>query len=412
MADRLLPNWLEAYLVYTADSESPEEYHLWSGISAIAGVLRRRVFFDMGYFILYPNMYIVLVGPAGRCKKSTAMRLGRNILSSVQGIELTTDSVTRERLIQDLSQAYKDGQSAMTAYSSEFASLLTSSGMDMVVFLIDIFDCPPEWTHKTKSGGTNKITAPYLNLQAATTPDWISKAMPLDTVGIGLTSRIVFVFQDTPREAESIPELSPAQIKIQEMLKHDLSLISTIGGEFKFAGGKGKRGEADKSNYDSWVIPPGEAYRVYDSWSRARLKSPNPTGDPRLNGYFERKPMHLLKLAMIMSAARKDSLELTMDDIQLAMHTLSKVEERMPAVFANVGKNPINADRTEVYNAIVTSGGMTLGQLHEKFGYSLRKDEMAEVLDTLMVIGKITNGPKGGFIPVEKRNAKDIAENS
>lgn len=381
MADRILPNWLEAYLVYTADSESPEEYHLWTGISAIAGALRRKVFFDMGYFLLYPNMYIVLVGPAGRCKKSTAMRLGRGVLSTVPGIELTVDSTTRERLIQDLSQANKDGQSAMTAYSSEFASLLTSSGMDMVVFLTDLFDSPLEWAHKTKSGGTNKITAPFLNLLGATTPDWISKAMPLDTVGIGLTSRIVFVFQDTPREAEPIPELSVAQIKLYEVLKHDLALISTIDGQYMFRGGK-----------------QGDAYQFYAEWYKSRTHQPNPTGDPRLNGYFERKPMHLLKLAMITSASNKDELFLDVQDIQLAMDMMQHVEQRMPAVFASVGKNPINADRIEIYNSLVAAGpdGITFAQLHERFGHSLRKDEMAEVLDTLLVIGKIKPIP-GGF---------------
>ena len=200
MTNRLIKgeSWIKAYLAYTAESESPEEYHTWTAISVIAGALRRHVFFDMSYFMLYPNMFIVLVGPAGRCKKSTAMRLGRELLIQVPGMEFTSDSTTRERLIQDLSQAYKDGQSALTAYSSEFASLLTSSGMDMVVFLTDIFDCPTEWTHKTKSGGTNKIKSPFLNLEGATTPDWISKAMPLDTIGIGLTSRMIFVYQDVP----------------------------------------------------------------------------------------------------------------------------------------------------------------------------------------------------------------------
>lgn len=407
MAERLLPNWLEAYLAYTADQESPESFHLWTGISAIGGALRRQVFFDHGYFNLYPNMYIVLVSPAGRCKKSTAMRLGRGILAAVPGIEFSVDSVTRERLIQDLSQANKDGQSAMTAYSSEFASMLTSSGMDMVVFLTDIFDCPPEWSHKTKAGGTNKITAPFMNLEGGTTPDWISKAMPLDTVGIGLTSRIVFIFEDTPREAESIPDPSSAQLALVDMLKHDLALISTLKGEFKFDGGRGKRGKGLPGQYETWEVMPGQAYKVYDSWYRSRIKQPNPTGDPRLNGYFERKPTHMIKLAMILSAATRDDLLITTEDIKLAMHELEKAEAKMPAVFASVGKNPINADRIEVYNAICLAPeeGLTMGQLAERFGHSLRKDELAEVLDTLLVIGKITNAPArpgrpAAFIPI------------
>lgn len=374
MAERLIQgSWLEAYLAYTAESESPEEYHLWVGISAIAGALRRRVFYDMGYFLLYPNMYIVLVGPAGRCKKSTAMRIGRGILGEVPGLEFTTDSVTRERLIQDLSQAFKDGQSAMTAYSSEFASLLTSSGMDMVVFLTDIFDSPTEWSHKTKAGGTNKIKSPFLNLMAATTPDWISKAMPLDTVGIGLTSRIVFVHADTPRIKPPFPELTPAQKTLQQMLANDLTAISEISGEYK--------------------LDP-EAKKMYEEWYVARSEDPNVTGDPRLAGYFERKPMHLLKLAMIVAASSRDETMIHTQDLMNALALFEHVEVRMSKVFAGVGKNPINADKEEVYNALTFSGGMTIGQLTEKFSYALRRDEMAEVLDTLVIIGKIRFDPQ------------------
>lgn len=369
MAERLIKgSWIEAYLAYTAESESPEEYHIWTAISCIAGALRRRTFFDMGYFLLYPNMYIVLVGPAGRCKKSTAMRIGRGMLSAVPGLEFTTDSVTRERLIQDLSMAYKDGQSAMTAYSSEFASLLTSSGMDMVVFLTDIFDSPTEWSHKTKVGGTNKIKFPFLNLEGATTPDWISKAMPLDTVGIGLTSRIIFVHADTPRIRPAFPKLTDAQKQLNEILVQDLISISDVQGEYHLT---------------------AECRKTYEDWYLERAENPNVSGDPRLAGYFERKPMHLLKLAMIVAASYRDETIITQEDLLMAMSLFDQIESKMTKVFAGVGKNPINADREDVAEAIRFSGGMTIGQLTSKFSYALRREELAECLDTLVVIGSV-----------------------
>lgn len=369
MARAIKGSWITAYLAYTAESESPEEYHTWTAISCIAGALRRNVHFDMGYFTLYPNFYIVLVGPAGRCKKSTAMRVGRSILNQVPGIELSVDSTTRERLIQDLSQAFKDGQSSMTAYSSEFASLLTSSGMDMVVFLTDIFDSPSEWAHKTKSGGTNKIKSPYLNLQGATTPDWISKAMPLDTVGIGLTSRIVFVFQDTPRIKPPFPKLSDAQKALEPLLVQDLITIANLSGEY--------------------TLEP-DALALYEDWYLERVQQPNPTGDPRLSGYFERKPMHLLKLAIVVSASYRDDLVITKEDLLQAMALFDHIEPRMTKVFASVGRNPLNADKDEVLDAIRETGGMSMGQLLERYGYALRKEEMAEVLEILVLVGKIT----------------------
>lgn len=370
MGTRELGNWLEAYLVYTAESRSPEIYHLWVGISSIATILRRRVFFDMNYFLLYPNLYIVLIGPAGRCKKSTATRIGKSVFSEIPDIETTADSTSRERLIQDMQMAHKDGQSALTAHSTEFASLLTTSKMDMVVWLTDIYDCPPEWQHKTKGGGTNKIIGPCLNLLAGTTPKWMATAMPLDTIGIGLTSRIIFVFADQPRIRPTFPKLSEAQKKIKEMLTRDLGAIAGLSGEYKFA---------------------EDAKKEYETWELSQVENPNTSGDPRLDGYFERKPMHVIKLAMIVAASRGDSLIISIPDLRSSMEILRNTEVRMSEAFSSLGKNPLAIDYDEVYRAVKLSGGtgMTFGQLMDKHGFSVDKEQLAEVLETLVIVNKV-----------------------
>jgi hypothetical protein len=366
---RNLPNWLEAYLAYTAESESPETFHLWVGLATIAGAVRRKAFFDMGYFLVFPNLYIVIVSPPGRCKKSTAMRIGRKLLGEVPGINFTTDSVSRERLIQDLSQSFVDGHSSMTAYSSEFASMLTTSGMDMVVFLTDIYDSPTEWSHKTKSGGTNKIKSPYLNLIGATTPDWLARAMPLDTIGIGLTSRVIFVYADTPRAAKPFPALSSAQRKLGELLLEDLIEIAGINGEYTF---------------------DEEARDAYEKWYLARFKNSDPQIDSRLSGYFERKPIHLLKTCMIVAAARHNDTVITMKDLQLAHELIDRAEETMPKVFSAVGKNPLNMDTEDALAQIlVTPGGVSYGEILERLKHNVRKEEMDEILETLILIGKV-----------------------
>jgi hypothetical protein len=367
MSDRLLPDWITAYMAYTAQSRAPDEYHLWTALSAIAGAIRRKAFFDMDYFLLYPNLYVVLVGPPGRCKKSTAMRIGRGMLAQVPGVFFSTDSITRERLIQDLTQSLADGHSSMTAYSSEFASLLTSSGMDMVVFLTDIYDSPDEWSHKTKMGGTNKIKAPYLNMEGATTPDWIARSLPLDTVGIGLTARIIFVYQDTPRIREPFPKLTKEQKELREILIKDLTKISLISGQYTF----------DKDGLD-----------YYTAWDLADQKR-DMTGDPRLSGYFERKGMHLLKVAMLVAASQRDDLVLTKPDLERAIELLGHIEPMMTKTFEAVGKNPLTLDLAQVAAVVLAKPGVDYGDLLRMFKHSLRKEEMDEVLSTLQMMGYV-----------------------
>ncbi len=377
MNDRLLPDWIDAYMVYTAQSRAPDEYHLWTALSCIAGAIQRKAFFDMEYFLLFPNLYIILVGPPGRCKKSTAMRIGRSMLAKVPTANFSTDSITRERLIQDLTQALKDGHSSMTSYNSEFASLLTSSGMDMVVFLTDIYDSPDEWSHKTKMGGTNKIKAPYLNLEGATTPDWIASSLPLDTVGIGLTARILFVYQDTPRVREAFPELTKEQIELKEILIKDLTAISLISGQY--------------------ILAP-DAKEFYKAWDLADQNRDSAV-DPRLSGYFERKGMHLLKVAMLTAASKHDEPVITKDDLERALALLTHIEPAMTKTFAAVGKNPLTLDIVKTGQAVLTKPGIDYAALLRMMSHSLRKEELDEVLTSLAMMGHIRSvqdptGPK------------------
>lgn len=364
---RHLPDWLEAYLLYTVESESPTEFHTWVGTSVIAGALEREVYYDMGYFLVYPNMYAVLVSPPGRCKKSTAMRIGRRILAGTGKPKFSTDSTSRERLILDLSQSHQDGQSAMTAFSSEFATLLTTSGMDMVVFLTDIYDCPNEWEHKTKGGGTNKIKSPYLNLIAGTTPDWIARAMPLDTIGVGLTSRIVFIYQDTPRIKHPRPKLTPEQKQLEILLIEDLAVITQIAGEY---------------------VMTTEAEEWYDKWY---IERDDPMmNDPRMAGYYERKPMHLIKLSMVVAASQWDELIIDLKHLQRALNMLERNEELMSKVFANVGRNPLNADLESILvTLLIRPSGVSKSELLNRFRHNVRAAELDEILETLINMRKV-----------------------
>ena len=72
-------DWISAYLKYTEETESPVSYHTWTAVSMIAGALQRKCYMQWGLETIYPNMYIVLVGSAGRSRKSLAINIGEEI---------------------------------------------------------------------------------------------------------------------------------------------------------------------------------------------------------------------------------------------------------------------------------------------------------------------------------------------
>lgn len=367
---RLLDNWLLSYLAYTNESKSPEVFHLWTGISIIAGALQRKVWFDMGYYKLYPNLYIVLVAPPGRCAKSTAMAIGRGMTSDVDYYPFAVESTSREKLIKSLSQNLKDGQSVLNVHASEFASFFATSAEKMLVFLTDIFFAQDSWAHETLGGVTAHIKAPFLNLLAGTTPESLERDVAVSAVGVGLVSRIVFVYADTPRKRKWRPQLSDDQIKLGELLKQDLKYISEhFKGPFVFT--------------PDW----DEAFQEYED---SQVDNPNKTGQDALDQFYERKSDHIKKIAMVLSAARKDDMVLTAEDLALTLHTLESVEARMSEVFKGVGRNPLVRDINDVLAEVLTDqAGVTEGELLTRFQSSLRLEELKEVMTTLQIRGDV-----------------------
>jgi hypothetical protein len=159
-------NWLKSYMQYTRNSEAPDEFHFWTGVSTIAGALRRRVWIDMLSFQWVPNFYIILVGPPGIVTKSTTTRLGMRLLAKVDGIKFGPQSLTKEALTQALEQAVEyvewdvNGTKKQMAHSSltisvpELGTLLKMEDKGLVDVFVSMWDGQVEdWGHKTKSSG-------------------------------------------------------------------------------------------------------------------------------------------------------------------------------------------------------------------------------------------------------------------
>lgn len=186
---RRLANWLQSYLDYTADTEAPREMHFWTGVSVLAASLRRRVWFDMGYFKWYPNFFIVFVAPPGIVKKTSTIDIGVDVVRNIKDVIFAPDSVTWPKLLkflEDNQQTFKivqpDGsviikeQAAVSAYIGELENFLKLKDEGFNGTLIALYDGKVEdtsYSHATVASTNAGIKNPWLNLIGATTPSWI-----------------------------------------------------------------------------------------------------------------------------------------------------------------------------------------------------------------------------------------------
>jgi hypothetical protein len=159
-------------------TEAADEHHFAALATSIGAVLGRRVYVDYAYR-LYPNLFTLIVGPAGSSKKTTALRLARQVVTRADDGLSTQNSVgSGEGLLEALAEADSAlGPTPMhrrlLLTQSEMGQLLAKARQDgsgtLVPMLLDAFDCPSMLNPKTRS---KPITAykPTLSIMAATTP--------------------------------------------------------------------------------------------------------------------------------------------------------------------------------------------------------------------------------------------------
>ena len=371
MNSRLCSNWLESYLEYTRKSEPPILYKIWTAISVIAACMRRKCRLKWGTIDVYPNLYIVLVGPPGRCRKGTAMSVGEGFLREL-GIKLSSSSITREALIHQLkmsSDTHIDANgkmflhSSLTIFSKELTVFLGYNNQQLMADLTDWFDCGDVWEYRTKNMGTDDITGVWVNLIGATTPDLLNSTLPKDAIGGGLTSRMIFVYEQDKDHTEVAPFLSQKEVKLANDLLIDLEKIAMLQGDF--------------------TATP-EYIEKFSTWYAKADSSPTPFDDYRFAPYFERKPTHLWKLSMIMNAVRTDSMCLEGIDFDSALDLLERTEVKMPYTFSGYGKNRDADTLTRVMAIIGNKRKISMIELQKKTYLDADARTLSGIVETLI----------------------------
>jgi hypothetical protein len=344
MAQRILSDFISAYLEYTKETEPKSTYHIWCAISAIAAALERKVYIVSGHQHIYSNFYTVLVGPAGWARKGTAIDLIRPIIEKAD-VKTMTGAITMEKLSQRLKGALEtfsdpyDGlikfQCAVTFISPELQVFLREKNVDLLARLTDLYDCPDTWVYDTKNSGTDYVQGAYFNILAATAPDWIRSMLPDPAVGGGFTRRIIWVVEEDKR-TKSTPTVDET---LQEKLINDLQTIGLLTGPAKFTDEAWQR-------YVSWYEEHDRAYREGDL----------AIADPRFAGYCATRATLLRKLALVCSVSESSALIIEAKHFDRAKQILEHTERKMPRAFKALGQARYSTVVEQIFNFVLKKG--------------------------------------------------------
>jgi len=354
--NRRLPDFIEGYLEYTKNTESPLAYHLWSALGCVSAALERKVYVRWGHTEVFANQYIVLVGPSG-CRKGEPIMIARRILEEV-GVICLAESMTKQQVIRRIKDAVGTYESenelktqcAVSLVAEEFAIFIGDGDTGFLADLTNWYDARGRWRYETKHSGIDEIVGVCFNIISSMAPDWIPLAIPQAAIGGGFTSRIMFIVEHRKGRSISNPNAVPIDDKLYQKLQEDLEIIHTLKGEATFD-------TAGLAAYESWYIREDK---------RAEIGKPA-VDDTRFSGYIARRATHVKKVAMVCSAARSDTLVITEIDFKRALLFMENAERAMADVFGKVGRSLYVEQTQEVMNYIKARGKTTRSEVMQQF---------------------------------------------
>lgn len=318
---RTQDDWVNSFCTYTEGIPSPALFRKWTAISAVAGLLERRVYTETSQTPLYPNMYILLVArPA--VGKSVAINQVGKVWRQMEGLFVAPDNVTRASLIDALKGATRIVQTPKETFlynhlnvvASEFGVLVPAHDLEFLNILNHLYDAPEKYheTRRTKNSSV-EITHPCLNVLAGTQPAYLYSLLPEEAWGMGFTSRLLMVYSDKPVRT-SLFKKRKIDEKLFDGLVKDAKHIFTLTGEYRWS---------------------PEVEDEIDRWHSSGM-APIPSHS-RLTNYIPRRVLHLLKLCMISTASRSDKMVIEMPDFLRAKEWLLEAEKFMPDIFREMG---------------------------------------------------------------------------
>lgn len=361
-------SWIYKYLKYTDTQESPTQFHVWSALLTIGSVMGRRCWIYRGYYLLYPNQYIIIAAESARCRKSTSSDIAiDDILTTADCVDIIREKMTTEFLCKELAQERPNNE--VLIYAPELATFLGANAFHsgLIPLLTSVYGCPSIRDYKTKESGIFAMKNICINMLACTTLDWMSNNMPGDTIEGGFTGRVIFVVGEEPRLRNAWPYLTEEQKAIKVDLVAEIHNIRKLYGEFNIT---------------------DEARETYKRWYD-RTKEP---ADIRLRPYEGRKGEHVLKNAMILSASEftpgKECEYLVRGrHIRTALAILEIAEKLMPLAFRGAAFSKNSKDIDRILRQMEKLGGTEKWIQHsillKRNAHYLNKKEFKEVIDFL-----------------------------
>jgi hypothetical protein len=391
---RRCKNWLETLSAYAEDTESPRNFWIWTGIYILSSALERRCWMPFGMETIYPNLFLMIIAPPGKCRKGSPVGFAKRILTDLD-FNVFVDSASKRALTKQLDEISKThqctfqikdvegtpitiSQCPLCLISKELSSFFAVNLKEMVEVLTDLFDSHDTWDYKTSDKGEDKIFGVCVNALFASTPNWIARNLPEEAIGGGFTSRFVIVYGNSKYKYVPIPPQPPAHL--YKALSEDLGRIKQLSGEFAFS---------------------PNAEKLFIGWYKEIQKKAQKCFDERVGVFLERQHVIAIKAAMGIHVAYSDNLIISEEDMATAIVLCEQIEKAIPDAFGGHGRADLAQGINTVSSQLRMLRKASVNELMRMNFHNINRPELLEVLSSMKLMGTISS-------TYETRKGRDV----
>jgi len=422
----------EKWMYYMKDIGSPESYLTFGFYIMIGAALQRRVWFQRGIKICYLNNFCVLVGEPGIGKGQVLVEIKKllrvhkmkrpseqvaedgstesaiaDTLSQLRGkstededsrlvFPTPADSTSLRALTSHLANAVRRIDYTWTneetkeivrkVYShnssvfllEEFGTLIKSQveSRDLVNFLLVAWDCG-DYRHSTYHNGQDVIRRMCVSILAGATPRFMQDTFDSNIIDAGFTARCLFIYESRNRfDRWVMSEPNMIQKACFSSISEHLLKLSKLYGKLEFS--------QDANEYMRKFVEDDQ---------RTVRKNPH----FKLDYYYARKDMHLMKLAAAVHFSESISMTIELSDVEAAMELLNKAEEKMHLALTTRSQNKLAPVGKLMLMLLKRYGPKTETELMFELNDEVNEAELREIIRFLFTTHQINKDSKGYY---------------
>ena len=403
----------DAWRHYLEKNSSPEVFADFGFYFMISAALQRRVWVGKNGAELYPNIYVVLVGPPGvgkgiiispvtsilrSFKKGKILSEdSRKLLESLNAtnedlVELakkdedtnqlilptSADTTTYQSLVRDVAGAMaphkwvnSKGERKVYTHCSMYFSLKEMGTMFqanqklLLDFLLDAYDSS-DHRYKTKTSGEDCIWRTCVSMLCGTTPSWIADSSMDKIINEGFSSRAFFVFSGDNKFNSFNPVAYDTEHLVSRKIVQDhVRKLLGLFGEIEFS---------------------PEAEEICERYFREQFGVDKGRAGSSMEPYFSRKQVHIKKLCMILHFSENaEFFPISAEIAERALVILKTLEKDMHSAFSFKKRNPLAAPAQTLMRYLKASkNGLSKEEILLGMSGDLGMQEIEEVVNYLM----------------------------